>query len=72
MSPRRRLDIGRDSGDLVDRLERLAGDHEGVSRFLRGLAIGALVGAAVAGSTFWERRRERTKSADARTGTDDA
>lgn len=72
MSPRRRLDIGRETGDLGARLERLAGDHEGVSRFLRGLAIGALVGAAIAGSTFWERRRERIESADGRTGPDDA
>jgi len=29
------------------------------SRFLRGLAIGALVGAAIAGSTIWQRRRVR-------------
>jgi hypothetical protein len=28
-------------------------------RFARGLAIGALIGAAIAGSTFWMRRRER-------------
>jgi hypothetical protein len=27
--------------------------------FLRGLSIGALVGAAIAGSTIWERRRGR-------------
>lgn len=29
------------------------------SRFLRGVAIGALVGAAIAGSTIWQRRRLR-------------
>jgi hypothetical protein len=29
------------------------------SRFLRGVAIGALVGAAIAGSTIWQRRRVR-------------
>ncbi len=29
------------------------------SRFLRGVAIGALVGAAIAGSTVWQRRRVR-------------
>jgi hypothetical protein len=27
--------------------------------FARGLAVGALVGAAIAGSTFWNRRRAR-------------
>jgi len=31
------------------------------SRFLRGLAIGALVGAAIAGSTVWQRRRVRDR-----------
>ena len=29
------------------------------SRFLRGVTIGALVGAAIAGSTIWQRRRVR-------------
>jgi hypothetical protein len=27
--------------------------------FARGLALGALVGAAIAGSTFWERRHHK-------------
>jgi NhaP-type Na+/H+ or K+/H+ antiporter len=31
------------------------------STFLRGLAVGALVGAAIAGSTIWERRRLRRR-----------
>lgn len=31
------------------------------STFVRGLAIGALVGAAIAGSTIWERRRARRR-----------
>jgi hypothetical protein len=29
------------------------------STFMRGLAVGALVGAAIAGSTIWERRQRR-------------
>jgi hypothetical protein len=29
------------------------------STFLRGLVVGALVGAAIAGSTVWQRRRVR-------------
>jgi len=36
-------------------------DAEGSSRFLRGVAIGALVGAAIAGSTVWQRRRVRDR-----------
>jgi len=29
------------------------------STFARGLALGALVGAAIAGSTIWQRRHDR-------------
>ena len=32
---------------------------ERASTFARGLALGALVGAAIAGSTIWQRRRAR-------------
>jgi hypothetical protein len=38
-------------------IERLAGFLHGVS-FHRGLALGALVGAAIAGSTLWTRLRD--------------
>ena len=31
------------------------------SGFLRGVALGALVGAAIAGSTIWERRKARQR-----------
>jgi hypothetical protein len=31
------------------------------SGFLRGVALGALVGAAIAGSTIWERRKARKR-----------
>ncbi|HZC33692.1 MAG TPA: hypothetical protein VE640_10435 [Candidatus Bathyarchaeia archaeon] len=31
-------------------------DDERASTFARGLALGALVGAAIAGSTIWQRR----------------
>jgi hypothetical protein len=40
---------------------------ERASTFARGLALGALVGAAIAGSTIWQRRHARasgTKSDD--------
>lgn len=42
-----------------------AGAPAGTSTFLRGLAMGALVGAAIAGSAYRERRRP---AADSRTG----
>ena len=36
------------------------------SIFLRGLSLGALIGAAIAGSAIWERRRRRaTRQLDA-------
>ncbi|MCI0585040.1 MAG: hypothetical protein L0227_19470 [Chloroflexi bacterium] len=41
-------------------LERLRGDDPTIgSTFLRGLVAGTLVGAAIAGSTVWQRRRVR-------------
>jgi hypothetical protein len=49
---------------LLERLEELVSERltgqrgeTASSSFLRGLAVGALVGAAIAGSTIWERRR---------------
>ena len=43
---------------LADLAELLGGESKDSKRFLRGLALGALVGAAVAGSTIWQRRRK--------------
>jgi len=52
--------VSRDS-DPVDRLVRLVegatDDDIRATTFVRGLALGALVGAAIAGSTIWQRRR---------------
>jgi hypothetical protein len=54
-----------DRGDLVERLARIVeqratGDDDvRASTFARGLALGALVGAAIAGSTIWQRRHMR-------------
>jgi hypothetical protein len=36
-----------------------AEESEGIARFLRGLTLGALVGAAIAGSAIWQRARAR-------------
>lgn len=47
---------------LVDRILDLPGDDEGDPRattFVRGLFLGALVGAAIAGSTIWQRRQAK-------------
>jgi hypothetical protein len=34
-------------------------DDQRATTFARGLALGALVGAAIAGSTIWQRRQAR-------------
>lgn len=47
----------------IDRLLRAVdptdGDEAKASNFARGLVLGALVGAAIAGSTLWQRRHAR-------------
>ena len=51
---------------LSDLSELLAKEQPRVSKFVRGLAVGALVGAAIAGSTIWQRhRRQQQKAAEA-------
>jgi hypothetical protein len=42
---------------LKDLADFLAEEQPRMSTFIRGLTIGALVGAAIAGSTIWQRRR---------------
>ena len=55
-------------GDVEDRIASresgrsrgaVDGESAGSRRFLGGLALGALVGAAIAGSTIWQRHRRR-------------
>jgi hypothetical protein len=41
------------------------GDHTTAS-FLRGLTLGALIGAIIAGSSLWSRRRRRRAKPAAR------
>jgi len=65
-------------GDPLDRLvrvvEQATDDDVRATNFVRGLALGALVGAAIAGSTIWQRRRhpspgtqpEKAPTADSR------
>jgi hypothetical protein len=50
-----------DRGSILDRLpggETGPDEDPRVAQFVRGLAIGALVGAAIAGSMFLQRRRQ--------------
>jgi hypothetical protein len=58
-----------------DVLERLADVVEGdgdddvrATTFVRGLVLGALVGAAVAGSAIWQRRHARSATSSAGSG----
>jgi hypothetical protein len=55
------------SGDPLERVSRAAlaaaGDDPRVATFARGLVVGALVGAAIAGSTLWQRRRRPAREA---------
>ena len=42
------------------------GGHQQHAVFLRGLSLGALVGAAIAGSALWDRRRtQRARAGEA-------
>jgi hypothetical protein len=43
-------------------------DDQRASTFARGLALGALVGAAIAGSTIWQRRHAPPRLAPAPKG----
>lgn len=43
--------------------ELLRGESPDSKRFLRGLVLGALVGAAIAGSRIWAGRRESERRA---------
>jgi hypothetical protein len=52
------MNRGRDPLDrLLHVVEQASGDDVRATTFVRGLALGALVGAAIAGSTIWQRRR---------------
>ena len=57
------------ASDQLDRLlhvvEQGSGDDVRATTFVRGLALGALVGAAIAGSTLWQRRRQAVSAAPA-------
>jgi hypothetical protein len=47
-------------GHLLGVVEQNADDDVRATTFIRGLVLGALVGAAIAGSTIWQRRHVRS------------
>ena len=47
-------------------------DDQRATTFARGLALGALVGAAIAGSTIWQRRHARAAPAAFRSNEPEA
>jgi hypothetical protein len=58
-----------DNDSLIARLgqavEAVTGDDQRATTFARGMILGALVGAAIAGSTIWQRRRQAHQSSGA-------
>lgn len=60
MSPKRGT-----PASIVDAISERFSANEDRPSFLRGLTLGALVGAAIAGSTLWNRwQRRKAKVAD--------
>jgi hypothetical protein len=55
---------GRDQGLVQTVREALRGEEgaSGGTTFMRGLTLGALLGAAVAGSAIWQRRGRRRQA----------
>jgi hypothetical protein len=51
---------------LRDLADLLGGESPASRRFLGGLVMGALVGAAIAGSTLWRRRSRNGREGDGR------
>lgn len=52
----------RSRGDLIDWPWRKADEAAHAQAiFIRGMSLGALIGAAIAGSAIWERRRLRAR-----------
>ena len=58
----------KEASALVERLRHVGPPSEDIAvpigSFMRGLALGALVGAAIAGSTIWNRRQHRRRAAE--------
>ncbi|HEV2005134.1 MAG TPA: hypothetical protein VGQ85_00850 [Candidatus Limnocylindrales bacterium] len=59
MSPKRRT-----PSSIVDAISERFSANEDRPSFLQGLTLGALVGAAIAGSTLWNRWKRRRDRAE--------
>jgi hypothetical protein len=59
--------VSREEPGLIERILDLPADEDGQKAvtFARGLVLGALVGAAIAGSTIWQRRQANRRLPDA-------
>ena len=61
MSPKRQT-----PGKIVDAISERLSANEDRPSFVQGLTLGALVGAAIAGSTLWNRwQRRKARAVDA-------
>jgi hypothetical protein len=62
--------VSREEPGLIERILDLPADEDGQKAvtFARGLVLGALVGAAIAGSTIWQRRQANRRLPDAESG----
>jgi hypothetical protein len=62
--------VSREEPGLIERILDLPADEDGQKAvtFARGLVLGALVGAAIAGSTIWQRRQANRRPPDAESG----
>ncbi len=54
---------------LADLAQLLDPEHPRTASFARGLVVGALVGAAIAGSAIWRRRRPGKGDGEGRSGS---
>lgn len=61
MSPKRRM-----PSSIIDAISERFSANEDRPSFLQGLTLGALVGAAIAGSTLWNRWQRRKARVDDR------
>ena len=63
------------AGGALDTVREALGADEGVgtgATFMRGLTLGALIGAAVAGSALWQRRARKSRPSGPESATPDA
>lgn len=62
--------MSREEFGIIERILEVPADDEGqkAATFARGLVLGALVGAAIAGSTLWQRRQANRRTPEGESG----